>query len=262
MSKSINSYFKEYLRITPLSLALWRTLEADGMKDIKLVHPVLDIGCGFGEFSGVFFDGTVEVGIDINKKDLVRAGRKKKYKELIYADAKRLPFRDNSFNTIVSNSTLEHIDQADRVIKEVHRLLRKGGIFVFSVPTDEINNHLLGVRVLKRMHLNFLARKYVDIYHRIFKHKLILPKNIWEQYVTNCGLKLISCKSVMSKSQLEIFEKYLLFSLPTQITQKFFNRRVLFDNEIRVSYLYKNFTKYLQSEGEDYINAVFVAKKI
>ncbi|UCH72250.1 MAG: hypothetical protein JSW62_01510, partial [Thermoplasmatales archaeon] len=64
------NYFKEYLKIAPLSHALWRAKEAKSLENIKLKEPILDLGCGFGEFAGVFFEGMIEIGIDVSQDDL------------------------------------------------------------------------------------------------------------------------------------------------------------------------------------------------
>ena len=133
-------YFKKYLQVAPLSHALWRSLEAQSLKKLVkkgLVKPLLDLGCGFGEFAGVYFDSTVEFGLDISSNDLVLASKGKKFKKLILADARKMPFPDTSFETVVSISVLEHIKKVDLVFNEVFRVLKNGGEFIFSVPTNE-----------------------------------------------------------------------------------------------------------------------------
>jgi SAM-dependent methyltransferase len=47
--------------------------------------------------------------------------------ELRNADAESLPFDDRSFDVIVSMSTFEHVAHVDRVLTEMHRVLRPGG---------------------------------------------------------------------------------------------------------------------------------------
>ena len=80
------NYLNQYLDLAPFSHALWRAAEtyhlAQVRKTIKFRRPILDLGCGFGEFSGVFFRSTIEVGIDIAAKDLLQAAAKKKYRRL------------------------------------------------------------------------------------------------------------------------------------------------------------------------------------
>lgn len=73
-------YFEKYLRVAPFSHALWRSREAIFVKKVKFKKPLLDIGCGFGEFAGVFFQSKVEIGIDISLKDLIEAAKKRSIK--------------------------------------------------------------------------------------------------------------------------------------------------------------------------------------
>ena len=56
-------YFRKFLKVAPLSLAIWRSIEAYQLakNSINYKRPILDIGCGFGEFAGVFFNKTVDV---------------------------------------------------------------------------------------------------------------------------------------------------------------------------------------------------------
>lgn len=49
-----------------------------------------------------------------------------------------LPYKSNSFDLIVCNSALEHIKEYKKVIAEIHRVLRPGGILIITVPNSEI----------------------------------------------------------------------------------------------------------------------------
>ena len=57
-----------------------------------------------------------------------------KCEPLIVGDAHRLPFKDLSFNIVVSKDSLEHFSQPWVVIGEVHRVLKDGGQFIIWVP--------------------------------------------------------------------------------------------------------------------------------
>ena len=74
------NYFKRYLRISPFSHALWRACEARSLESVKLKRPILDLGCGFGEFAGVFYESSIEVGVDNSHLDIEKAGNIGKYK--------------------------------------------------------------------------------------------------------------------------------------------------------------------------------------
>src|SRR3989344_718487 len=109
--KRPNEYLKAFLKVAPLSHALWRSIEALSFSQVKFKQPVLDVGCGFGEFAGVVFD-KVEVGIDVSASDLEKALKGKQYKKVQWADARNLPFKSKSFSTVTSVSVMEHIENA------------------------------------------------------------------------------------------------------------------------------------------------------
>ncbi len=52
----------------------------------------------------------------------------------IIADACQLPFEDNFFDIAVSFDVFEHIENDVKAVSEVHRVLKKGGKLVYSVP--------------------------------------------------------------------------------------------------------------------------------
>ena len=49
--------------------------------------------------------------------------------------AEALPFRDNSFDFVISSSVLEHLTNRERAMAEVRRVLRPGGYAAHVVPT-------------------------------------------------------------------------------------------------------------------------------
>lgn len=52
----------------------------------------------------------------------------------IVADARFLPFKDNSVDMIICESFLEHVLEVDKVINEINRVVKKGGYVYVSVP--------------------------------------------------------------------------------------------------------------------------------
>jgi len=46
----------------------------------------------------------------------------------------RLPFRDGSIGAVVSQEVLEHLEDPDATVAEVHRVLMDGGLFYCQVP--------------------------------------------------------------------------------------------------------------------------------
>src|SRR6266542_1213851 len=67
------NYLRAYLRVSPAALAVWRAIEAKHLATVELPRPLLDLGCGFGEFASVVFDEPVDIGLDIRLRDLKMA---------------------------------------------------------------------------------------------------------------------------------------------------------------------------------------------
>lgn len=112
--------------------------------DIPKNKRILDVGCSYGSLLyNMNNAGYKKVyGIDINKK-FINHGQKK-YKiiaeNLVHYDGRRIPFPDNSFDVIVSFDVLEHIPNLDSFLKkEIWRVLKPGGLFIFQTPNKYIN---------------------------------------------------------------------------------------------------------------------------
>lgn len=117
-------------------------------EDIKK-KDVLDIGCGYGwcELNCLHRGVKKVVGIEITKEDLKTAKKYVKDKRARFevGGALELPFKDNSFDTIVSWEVLEHIPKntEDIMFLEVNRVLRKNGVFYLSTPYNHFLTNLL-----------------------------------------------------------------------------------------------------------------------
>jgi glycosyltransferase 2 family protein len=100
---------------------------------------VLDIGCGSGvqlNALGLSSPGLL-IGTDINRNALVFArSRNMKNTEFIVADARHLPFRDQTMNRIISAEIIEHLNEPEMLIAETHRLIKSGGSVVISTPNE------------------------------------------------------------------------------------------------------------------------------
>ena len=53
-----------------------------------------------------------------------------------YYNGKNIPFKPNTFDRIIISHTLEHIPDPEFFIKELMKVLKKGGVLSISLPTD------------------------------------------------------------------------------------------------------------------------------
>lgn len=207
---TVGRYLRTYLREAPVATALWRAIEAASMASVAIEHPVLDIGCAFGEFARVFFANKrpPDVGVDIDRGELLRCIADPVYRAAVQCDARRLPFPDASFQTVISVSTLEHIPEADRTIADVSRVLRPGGVLAFTVPINSFNSNLIVHGALRLVSRN-RAEQYANALHRQLTHVNIWPRERWTEATEAAGLKIERATPTVSPGATRAFEALL-----------------------------------------------------
>lgn len=52
----------------------------------------------------------------------------------VVADGKSLPFKERSFDLVIAEMVLEHVDDPDKVLNEANRVLKKNGILYVTIP--------------------------------------------------------------------------------------------------------------------------------
>jgi len=94
---------------------------------------VLDVGTGEGQVARLAAAGgaTAVVGVDPTWSQVVAARRRGGGPAFARAAAAALPFADQAFDAVVACLVFEHIEEVDRAIAEVSRVLRPGGRFLF-----------------------------------------------------------------------------------------------------------------------------------
>lgn len=109
---------------------------ADRVFDVARTFPfALDIGCGRGYVSRHLTKETVErfVQADMCEKAL----RSCKTSEIptmnVIADEEFLPFKDNTFDLVVSSLSLHWVNDLPRAFQEIYRVLKNDGVFIGSM---------------------------------------------------------------------------------------------------------------------------------
>jgi SAM-dependent methyltransferase len=105
----------------------------------------LDLGCGEGRHCfGAYMSEEIDVfGFDMSLSDVGKAKENfDQFNENIstkscnfgVADAKKLPFKDNTFDFIICSEVLEHIIDYQSALSEINRILKPEGKLAVSVP--------------------------------------------------------------------------------------------------------------------------------
>src|SRR3989344_7833605 len=174
-NKLAKAYYESRKNMTGTSYFYNELLEMPAMirmlgdlKDKK----VLDIGCGPGIYIEKIKDRCKQVkGIDISEGEVKIARTNNPGIEIVVGNAENLPFRNCEFDVVFASLVLGHLDSWDRTLGEIRRVLKKNGIFCFS-----IHNPVTGALVSRK----WFFRKF-DVVKNYFEEKG--NKRIWSEEI-------------------------------------------------------------------------------
>jgi len=104
------------------------------------------------------------------------------------ADTKNLPFKNNFFDVIFALDVLEHIEDVETAILEIKRVLKNGGIFVVSGPTESWFYKFCRFFYIRKIQHDEHVHTIYDIEKKIetngfrIVEKQSLPKNLPELF--------------------------------------------------------------------------------
>jgi SAM-dependent methyltransferase len=117
---------------------------------------VLEIGLGEGsEAERLIREGARWTGVDLTAESVGRVQTRLELRGLPYEDLRqgsvlKLPFPDNSFDTVFSHGVLHHVPDIHQAQTEIHRVLRPGGELVIMLYARWSLNYLVSIGVLRR----------------------------------------------------------------------------------------------------------------
>jgi 2-polyprenyl-3-methyl-5-hydroxy-6-metoxy-1,4-benzoquinol methylase len=161
---------------------------------------VLDAGSSTGIIANYLakYFGNV-IGIDIDEKAIKYARDNFTKENLVFemGDSMHLNFPQNIFDIVICAHVYEHVPDADRLMTEIHRVLKPGGVCYFSA-----GNRL----AVKEPHYNL---PFLSVMPRYFAHRYMKitgkGKFYYEKHLSYWGLK----KLIRNFEQIDYTKKII-----------------------------------------------------
>jgi len=224
----LNTFLKTYFQSRPLFLGLMRAKELELFR--RFLPPavsapgyrMLDFGCGDGFFSRTLLNG-LRISLtaaDRAEKSVVKGGAEGIDNHATRADGASLPFKTGSFDLIMSNSVLEHVEDLQHTMQELARIVKWRGTVLCSVMTERWEAYLLGRAWLGQSYATWLRRRQ--------DHKHLLLAGEWRARFEQAGLHPRAVIGYMDKRASRWLELAHYLSAPALVSRRLFGKWVLF----------------------------------
>lgn len=121
-------------------------------------HLILDIGTGSGQIAANLSHSGQLISCDIVDQ------RASALQVPFVRCAQALPFADNSFDRVISNHVIEHVDNPGLHLREIHRILKPDGVVYLATPNRlwpyEFHTRLWLLHYLPPLRFRRLARAF------------------------------------------------------------------------------------------------------
>lgn len=140
---------------------------------------LLEMGCGLGHLLGLLQNDFACVGIDIAGYSIAQLKRNAPKAEGYVMDASDLSaFADGEFSAVVALHLVEHLPNPPAALREVSRVLRPGGVFLFATP-----NPVYALRRFKDPATDAIGKDPT--------HINVQPPAQWRAWCEAVGLKML-----------------------------------------------------------------------
>ncbi len=148
-------------------------------EEMFLNKNVLDFGCGAGGKSLYYasLGATMVTGVDVvpryedeSRKLAESLGLSDKF-NFVLGDATKMPFQDNTFDTVIMNDFMEHVDEPKAALLEAIRLIKKGGRIYINFPpyNHPFGAHLSDAINMPWVHVFFSEKTLIKAYKELVK---------------------------------------------------------------------------------------------
>ena len=164
---------------------------------------ILEAGTGASTLAAALRSPTrTVVGIDLTARALISANRQWPDLPLARADIRAMPFKDGSFDCVISLGVVEHLEEGPTdALREHARVLTTDGVLLVSVPWISLTKW-----VKDRWRLGVRRRPWYPARHRLVTnvhrpgwsagpgrfHQYEFGTSLWHRYLEDAGLEVSS----------------------------------------------------------------------
>ena len=181
---------------------------------------VLDIACGTGFGSElllsngaqkVFSADASQEALDASK---LRLDTYKERSDISIQDGTRLTFEDSVFDIIVSFETIEHIENYEGFLTELHRVLKHEGTLLISTPNALVTKPVEGKPINPYHIKEFEPEEFITLLKKHFEVELAAGQHLPDEYGVAPFLSSFNVTALNFYQKINVFYWKLVRRLP------------------------------------------------
>jgi SAM-dependent methyltransferase len=188
---SRSDYYADFWRSPKLQMTeymRWKLEVTRSHPRVAAARSVLDVGCGPGVLlAGLRAPGKRLCGVEMSAEAVQAIETEGIEGRAVDLETERLPYADGEFDAVLCYDVLEHLFSPGRVLAEIRRVVRPGGVVLLCVPnTLNLFNRLI-----------FLSGRFIDVMDashqngELFSnHIRLFSRALFDRFVTAGGLAI------------------------------------------------------------------------
>ena len=189
-------------------------------KNFELGHSVLDIACGNGVGSDLISkQGRKVLGVDQDLNTIQLNEKTFRYNSNLtfkVGNAEKLDLEIESFSSVISFETIEHLAVPENFLKEISRILRPDGLFLLSTPNALVTKPVNGIPKNPFHIKEYTPDELIDLVSRHFevitiKGQFVSPSYRFNYYWNPERLRFLNPRYYMWLSLHRLFKRKPIF---------------------------------------------------
>ncbi|HBB36844.1 MAG: methyltransferase type 11 [Candidatus Moranbacteria bacterium GW2011_GWC1_45_18] len=122
---------------------------------------VLDVGCAFGLMLERFPGSFEKFGVDVSEYAIEEARKRLPEAKFVIVNAEdELPLPENSFDIVLCNDLLEHLEYPEKALRNIFKVLKAGGICYINSPNlNYFRKKIFFLADRKEHHINLFSHE-------------------------------------------------------------------------------------------------------
>jgi 2-polyprenyl-3-methyl-5-hydroxy-6-metoxy-1,4-benzoquinol methylase len=126
----------------------------------KINNPrIIDLGCGDGRFTSFIGMFGKTDGLELSEKAVEEASRLYPHVKFMYGSALDYTLPENTYDVVISQEVIEHIEDQAAYLEVCHRILKEKGFLILTTPNKKVFDHMEGGNWSKQPIENILTPK-------------------------------------------------------------------------------------------------------